>query len=363
MQKIRNNLDPKRIVLGMSGGVDSSISLMLLKNAGYEVHGVSLKYDTWKCSRKENVCCSSESFDLAKKIAKAFGAKHEIVDVRKLFAKEVIGYFTKELKNNRTPSPCVFCNPRVKFYSLLKYADKIGAKYVATGHYARVEKARIFGKNQLVLKKGRDEKKDQSYSLSFLPVEGLDRIIFPLGNLKKNEVYKLARKNKEFSAYREVKQSQDFCFLDNKDYERFIKEEIAPRGGLVVSTQGERLGDHSGLPGFTIGQRKGIGLAGGPYFVVSKNTEKNELVISKTKDDSYGDQAILVPFNLIVQPDKDEIEVLVQARSQEEPRDAKLLISEDKLIVKYSKATTQLVPGQIAVFYIGDICLGGGVIS
>jgi tRNA-specific 2-thiouridylase len=360
---MEKKLDPKKVVLGMSGGVDSSVSLMLLKEAGHEVHAVSLKYDTWSCSRKENVCCSNESFALAKVIAENFGADHEIIDVRELFNQKVIGYFKRELKENRTPSPCVFCNPQVKFYSLLEYANQIGARYVATGHYVRTEESEIFGTKQLTLKRGIDRGKDQSYSLSFLSKQDLSRVIFPLGNLNKETVYKLAEKNKIFSPYKKIKQSQDFCFLDSKDYSRFIKKEIKPKPGKIVDFEGRRIGDHEGLTNYTVGQRKGIGLAGGPYYVVFKDTQKNELVVSKVKSDSFNDQAKLNPYNLIVNPDKDEIDILVQARSQEEPREARLRISKDELILSFSRATTQLVPGQIAVFYHGDICLGGGVIN
>lgn len=354
-------LNPKRVVLGMSGGVDSSIALMLLKNAGYEVYGVSLKYDTWKCSRKENVCCSAQSFDLARKIAKAFGVEYKIIDVRKLFAKKVISYFIKELQNNRTPSPCVFCNPRVKLYSLIKYADSIGAEFIATGHYARIEKARIFNKNQLVLKKGKDDQKDQSYSLSFLPKKYLKRLIFPLGNLSKKEVYELASQNKYFSAYKQVKQSQDFCFLNNKDYRRFIEEEIAPQKGLVVDMEGKKLGEHTGLPIFTLGQRKGIGLPGGPFYVAGK--QGKNLIVSKDVRDSFRAEAILKPFNLITKPNQNEIEVTVKARSAEKAHKAKLLINNDYLKIVYKKPVTQLVQGQIAVLYIGSVCLGSGVIN
>lgn len=346
----------------MSGGVDSSVSLMLLKKAGYEVSGVSLKFDTWKCSRRENVCCSEQSFCLAKKIAASYGVNHRIIDARSLFSKEVIGYFKEELKNNRTPSPCVFCNPKVKFLSLLKYADEIGAEFVATGHYAQVEESEIFSKKQVVLKRGRDKEKDQSYSLSFLTQKELKRIIFPLGELTKREVYEIAKQNKIFNVYKKIKQSQDFCFLDAKDYSRFIDQQLRPSGGPIVDIQGRQIGSHHGLMQYTLGQRKGIGLAGGPFYVVAKKSP-NILVVSTHRQDTFKNKAILKPCNLINKPPKEQINILVKARSSEKLHRARLSIENEHLVLHYKKPVSQLVPGQIAVFYKGDICLGAGVIN
>lgn len=345
----------------MSGGVDSSIALTLLKNAGYEVIGVSLRYDSWGCSRKENVCCSEESFNLAKRIAESFGCQYLQVDVRKLFAKEVIGYFENELKSNRTPSPCVFCNPRVKFFSLLKVADQLGAEYVATGHYARVSQQQVFGKNQFTLKKAKDKEKDQSYSLSFLTQNILTKVIFPLGELTKKEVYELAGKYNEFKPYQKIKQSQDFCFLGPEDYKNFIKAEIKPQSGPIVDSNDNLLGQHEGLAYYTLGQRKGLRLPGGPYFVLKK-IKSNKLIVSKVKDDLFSHKSILKPFNFINSPDHAVLSVSAKNRSSESLHKATLTIGKNFLEIKFNQGQI-LTPGQICVFYIKDICLGAGVID
>lgn len=345
----------------MSGGVDSSVALMLLKNLGYEVHGVSLKYDTWKCSRRENVCCSAESFKLAKFFCDHFDAPHKIIDVSSLFKHEVIDYFTSELKNNRTPSPCIMCNPRVKFLSLINYADEIGAQFVATGHYARVQRRKIFQKDQLVLMRGKDLKKDQSYSLSFLTQAQLGRIIFPNGDLTKDKIYSFAKQDEVLNVYSVIKQSQDFCFLNTKDYPAFLEQEVGLSKGRIIATDGKVIGEHEGLNLYTIGQRKGIGLAGGPYYVVSKQ-KPNTLTVSKNKKDLLSYSSILRPYNLIITPKSMTLDVKVKSRSSEEPKRAKLHIKEKFLELAFPQST-QLVPGQVAVFYYQDnICLGGGVI-
>ncbi len=353
----------------MSGGVDSSVSLMLLKNAGFDVIGVSLKYEVYKCSRrKENVCCSKESFDIARKICDSFGCKHEIIDVADSFNEEVIEYFKKELKNSRTPSPCVFCNRKVKFKALFEYADKVGAKFVATGHYAKIKYEEFEDSKQYLLTCSADEIKDQTYSLSFLNKQYLSRIIFPLGELNKADVYSLAKKNEIFDEYKKIKQSQDFCFIDSSELDNFINLEVRPSSGKVIDESGLEIGSHDGLSHYTLGQRKGIRLPGGPYYVIEKK-EPNILVVSKDVSLSYSKDAVLKPFNLLISLKDKTYEVWVKARSSDQPRRAILNISKESLHLSLSDQNTQLVPGQIAVLYLDQddskerICLGSGVIN
>jgi len=360
---VQKNTAKKKVVLGMSGGVDSSVSLMLLKRAGYEVVGVSLKYKTYNCKRlKENVCCSRESLDLARRVCKSFDVKHVTIDVEKEFQKEVIDYFKGELKLNRTPSPCVFCNPKVKFKALFSYCDKIGFDFVSTGHYAKIKESFFKGKKQFLLCKSKDKTKDQTYSLSFLPRDLLPRIIFPLGNLTKEEVYSLAKNYDILKTYSTVKQSQDFCFLSNDEYGEFIKNEIKPVAGKIKNDHGKALGSHEGLNYYTLGQRKGIKLAGGPYYVIEKKPPST-LVVSKDISLSFKKIVVLKPINLLSQIEKNELEVEVKSRSSAELFKAKIKIYSDRIKLFYSKPHSTLVPGQIAVLYLKEVCLGSGVIN
>jgi len=360
------------VVLGMSGGVDSSVSLMILKNAGYDVVGVSLTYDIWRCAnRNENVCCSKESFENAKKVCGYFNVKHEIIDVSDEFNNEVIEYFKQELANNRTPSPCVFCNPKVKFKSLLKYAEKTDADFVATGHYARSRevksekpkvKSKIKNNGEVLLLQAKDKTKDQTYSLSFLTQAELSKIIFPLGELSKSDVYELANKNEALKLYKNIKQSQDFCFLGRDQLNEFIEKEIAPKSGKIVELDGEVLGEHKGLPYYTIGQRKGIELAGGPYYVVGKDIKNNELIVSKDEEKLLSKEVYLKPFNLINEI-KLPVKVEAKLRSAQDLFKAELLEEGDSLILKFDQPQKSATEGQIAVFYDGEKCLGSGVID
>lgn len=354
-----NKENGRLVVLGMSGGVDSSVSLMLLKKAGYDVVGVSLKYDIWSsANRDENVCCSRESFEIAKNICKEFAVRHVVIDVSEQFKESVIDYFREELKNNRTPSPCVFCNPKVKFKSLIEYADSIGAQFVATGHYARV-------KNQdgaFELLRAKNPDKDQTYSLSFLTQDELKRIIFPLGELSKEEVYNLAKKNDVLRVYEKIKQSQDFCFLGKDQLNEFIKMELSPESGEIVDIDGKVLGEHKGLPYYTVGQRKGIELAGGPFYVIKKNIEKNELIVSKDEDKLLSSGICLSPYNLINEI-KLPLKVKAKMRSAQDLFDCELDRAENKLVLTFRKPQKSATIGQIAVFYLNDQCLGSGVID
>lgn len=362
-------LTDQKVVLGMSGGVDSSVSLYLLKRTGFDVTGVSLKYDVWKNCKRENVCCSQESFDNAARVCKHFGVRHEIIDVSREFNDKVIGYYKSELGKDRTPSPCVFCNPQVKFKELAKFADKIDAQYIATGHYARLRRAKTKGqsaenKAKFELLKAKDTAKDQTYSLCFLTQKELSRTIFPLGSFTKDEVYQIAMGMKELSFYQKVKQSQDFCFLGKKDQKKFIEEEIRPEKGEIVNEKGEVLGHHDGLSFYTIGQRKSIGLAGGPYFVLSKDAKTNRLVVSSDEKLVYAKEVWLNPINIISDLSLDApLKVSSKPRSSAELSPATISPRNGGLTLKFQKPQFALTPGQVAVFYLKDVCIGGGVIS
>lgn len=381
-----------KVIVGMSGGVDSSVALLQLVERGYEPVGVSLQYKTWQCpgvKNAENVCCSQESFQIAKKICQRFQVPHYIIDVAPYFQSEVIDYFTDELRQSRTPSPCVFCNRNLKFRKLLEFAKRVGAKYVATGHYARISKNPQSGLFEL--KVAKDKNKDQTYSLCFLPQEYLERIIFPLGNLTKDEVYQIAKKQKGFEIYEKRKQSQDFCFIQNDLMEKFLTKEVGEKKGRIVSEDGQKLGEHKGLHFYTIGQRKGIKLPGGPYYVIEKDTQTNTLIVSKDKSSGLKKEILLSPvfFNSGKFLNK-KIKIETKIRSTQPLVEAEIgPVGKNKVKLTFSKPQPAVTPGQIAVFYLpaappaqlvqaglpadallqvmqagkGEVCLGGGVIN
>jgi len=355
----------QKIVVGMSGGVDSSIALILLKKNGWDPIGVSLKYCVWQDKsnkQKENLCCSTESILTAKKICKKYGCKHITLDISKQFQESVINYFVDTLKKSQTPNPCMICNRETKFKELISYADSQGIRYVATGHYAKVIKSRKY--NSYFISQPKDKRKDQTYYLSLLPQDYLERIIFLLGDLTKDEVYKLAQKeNLDF--YLKLAQSQDFCFVSADSMNSFLEKEIRGRKGNIVDTRGKILGTHNGLQFYTIGQRKGIGLSGGPYFVISKDVKKNILVVSKKKSDLQSREVRLT--NVYFSNEKfygKKLEVRVKIRYQAKASKATLIPERDrgyKLLFKSPQSS--VTPGQFAVFYLGELCIGSGVIE
>jgi tRNA-uridine 2-sulfurtransferase len=355
----------RKIVVGMSGGVDSSVSLILLKKWGWNPVGVSLKYCVWQDKsnlRKENIFCSVKSILTAKKICKKYGCKHVTVDIGKEFQKTVINYFVNSLKKGQTPNPCMICNRQTKFFELLAYADTHDIKYVATGHYAKIVVSKKFGGHFIAVPK--DKTKDQTYYLSLLPQKWLERIVFPLGELTKTEVYEIAEKE-GLDFYLKLAQSQDFCFVSENSMTSFLEKEIGGNKGSIVDVKGKALGEHNGLQYYTIGQRKGIGLSGGPYFVISKDSRKNELVVSKNKNDLKKREVTLrdVYFSNESLYGK-KLEVRVKVRYQTKASKAQLIPDKNgayKLI--FETPQTAVTPGQFAVFYIGNLCVGSGVIN
>jgi tRNA-specific 2-thiouridylase len=360
----------RKVIVGMSGGVDSSVVLYLLKKQGFDPIGVSLKYDIWhnklgaaslddNCNLSENVCCSSESFNIAKEICKSLNVPYHIIDVKEEFKKEVITYFKDELREGRTPSPCVFCNRNLKFKVLLEQADKFGAKLVATGHYARLKEK----DGVIELLRAKDATKDQTYSLCFLPQEYLKKVIFPLGNLTKKNVYKIAKKA-GFNWFEKRKQSQDFCFVSGADMDVFLTKEIGKSAGKIIDEKGTVVGKHSGLHFYTIGQRKGINLTGGPYFVVSKDKKHNILIVSKNESNFFKKQVLLssVSFNSGKEP-RLPLKVKAKIRSTQDLSKGVLEKEENIYKLVFAKPQRAITPGQIAVFYDGETCLGGGVIK
>ncbi|MBU1177510.1 tRNA 2-thiouridine(34) synthase MnmA [Patescibacteria group bacterium] len=357
----------KKIVVGLSGGVDSSVSLLLLKKQGYEPIGVSLKYSSWKNKKnllKENICCSTESFNIAKKVCHKLKVPYHIIDERVDFEKKVMGYFLSVLKKKKTPNPCLVCNRLVKFNKLFEFAKKNNIKYVATGHYAKVRKNKKTNLYELI--KGKDSNKDQSYFLCLLKQNQLKNIIFPLGDYTKEEVYKIAKRNK-FNFFSKIRQSQDLCFIDNKSIKDYLKKEIGIEPGDIVDNKGNVLGKHQGLHFYTIGQRKGINLPNGPWWVVKKDIKTNQLIVVNKENDSalFNKKVIISNYYFISGkiPEK-VIKVKAKIRFGQKGSSGKLCIkNSNTLELIFNKPQKAITPGQWAVFYQGNVCLGGGVIE
>lgn len=359
--------DKQKVVVGLSGGVDSSVSLILLKKQGYQPIGVSLKYARWENQKnllKDNVCCSKESFAIARKICQQLKVPYYIIDSRLDFKEKVMGYFLSLLKNKKTPNPCVVCNRLVKFDKLFEFVQKKGADFVATGHYARVRKNPRTGKYELL--KAKDPKKDQSYFLCLLTQKQLAKIIFPLGDLTKEQVYQIAKKQ-GFDFFEKTKQSQDLCFVAQQSIPAYLEKEIGFEPGELIDKKGNVLGKHQGLHFYTIGQRKGINLAQGPWWVIGFDFKKNQLFVTNQENDPalFRRTAIVTNYHFISgQSIKQAIKVQAKVRFSQPAASAKILpLKGNMLKLVFNQPQKAITPGQWAVFYKGDVCLGGGMIT
>ncbi len=346
-----------KVVVGLSGGVDSSVCALLLKNAGYEVIGLHMK----------NADEGNESDDakMINFLADKLGINCEIVDYDSQMQK-VKDYFANEYKSGRTPNPCVMCNKWVKFNPFIQFAEKIGADYYATGHYVRIER----DDGKIVLKKAVDESKDQSYFLNQLSQEQLTKALFPLGELTKTEVKKIAEENGLIMANR--KESYDVCFLGNGKLGDYLKSVIPEVEGNIVDINSKQVvGKHTGLAKYTLGQRKGLGIGGGHgdsndcWFVTGKDLKTNTLYVSQKEDDLLSNILIATNFNWIGgRPNQDEFACKAKCRYRQVDQDANVYINDDgsvKLI--FDTPQRAITTGQYAVLYKGDELLGGGVIQ
>ena len=370
---ITKTTNSKKIVVGLSGGVDSTIALILLKQQGWEPIGVTLKLPVWENPKnicRENICCTKESSQIAKSVCKKLHIPYFVIDAGKEFKKEVIDYFVKELKKYHTPNPCIVCNHKLKFKLLIATAKKFNAFYVATGHYARVRFNKKTGLFELL--RGKDKIKDQSYSLSYLNQQQLAHIILPLGNYHKQEVYQLA-KRQGLKYFEKKKESQNFCFVSNQALPLFITKSLGLKTGKIVDTKGKILGYHQGLYFYTIGQRKGLGLkgptfakasAGQPYYVKEFNAPKNRLIVTKNKKDLLKKEIRLAHCHFISGqvPQK---KILIKARIRYRQKLALATLyppQNKKMKIIFDKPQLAVTPGQFCVFYQKDVCLGEGVI-
>ena len=323
--------------------------------------GVSLKFSTW-AEFKENTCCNASSLRSAKNLCQKLDVPYSVFNVEKEFQEKVIDYFIRELKEKRTPNPCVVCNRYFKFKQLFEWAHHHHIKYVATGHYARIRKNTKTKKYELG--KAKDKLKDQTYTLSLLPQSWLEYLVFPLGNYTKKEVYQLAAKE-GFKSLVSKKPSQDFCFVADKSLDFFLEKEIGLKPGPIKNSQGHILGEHKGLHFYTIGQRKGIKLPGGPYFVKDFDVENNALLVTKDEKEIFDKSVSLSSLYFIggEQPQK-AIKVLAKIRYGQPPAKATLIpLLGNKAHLVFQQPQRAITPGQFAVFYKKEICLGSAVIN
>jgi len=354
----------KRVVVAMSGGVDSSTAAWVLKERGDEVIGATMCIGTPDRSDSGmNRCCGFSDMEDARRVALQLEIPFYVFQLQKEFEKEVIDYFCKEYREGRTPNPCILCNERLKFGSFLKRAMELGADYIATGHYARLEFDERSGRT--LLKKGLDRRKDQSYALFSLRQNQLRHALFPLGEFRKEEVRKMA-----FEIGLRVHdkaESQEVCFIPETSYHSFLSEKLreAIMPGPILDREGHVLGNHQGIPFYTIGQRRGLRLTKGkPFYVIGIDRERNAIVVGEERE-AYGDAFVAHSVNWIRSQDAvSPISCRVKIRYNH-PGEEAILFPMGEGSVKVSLKTPQkaITPGQAAVFYEGDTVLGGGWIK
>ncbi len=359
-------MSSKKVMLGMSGGVDSSVAAAILLRQGYEVIGVTLQI--WQdmdeeMKKSEGGCCSLSAVDDARRVANKLGIPYYVLNFKDIFNKSVIEYFKEEYFKGRTPNPCIACNRHVKWQAMLDKAVSMGIDYIATGHYAKVN--HDAGSDRYVLKKSVTDRKDQTYALYNLTQQQLSRTLMPVGDYSKEQIRELAKEIGLSVASKP--DSQEICFISDNDYGRFLSEnsdkKIVP--GEFVDTRGNVLGTHKGIVHYTVGQRKGLGIAfGKPMFVVALDARNNRVVLGDERE-VFSDTLTASDLNFIsVEKPADGMRVNAKIRYSAKEAPAIIhVIDGDKIMVKFDEPQRAITPGQSVVFYEGETVVGGGTID
>lgn len=351
----------KKVVLGISGGVDSSVAAYLLKKEGYEVIGLFMK--NWQDS-DDDKCTAYQDSEDAMRVSQNLGIKFYQVNFEKEYKERVFSYFLEELQNGRTPNPDVMCNREIKFDVFLNYALKLGADYIAMGHYAKVTEY----KGRFYLEKPEDKDKDQTYFLSRISEYALSKTLFPLADLNKTKVREIAEKENFVTAKK--KDSTGICFIGERNFDKFLDKFLLSEKGPIKSVEGQILGEHKGLIHYTIGQRKGIGLGGigtgEPFFVVKKSLAENTLYVAQGENHKarFVERVKVKDFSLISKT-KDKLPEKLNAKFRYRQKDIPVRVSfkDEILYLDCLEKVSGISPGQIAVLYEGNRCLGGGIIE
>lgn len=361
-------MSKKRVVVAMSGGVDSSVALALLKEEGYECIGVSMQL--WDYSKKEDArgstsgsCCSLDDIYDARGVADRLGVPFYVMNMEEAFSREVVDYFVKGYLTGETPNPCIKCNSELKFEALLKKALALEADFLATGHYARI----VGTDGGFKLLKGVDPEKDQSYFLFTMKKAQLPRVLFPIGSLTKTEVRAIARKYGLKTS--DKKESQEICFVEEPSYADFLSARIPSQGGEIVDESGMILGAHPGLFNYTIGQRKGLNLSGGPYYVLGIDVAGNRVVVGP-EERLYAPGLRAGGLNWLDAKAEAEArsgalnDVTVKIRYRHPGAASSVRMTDDgKAEIMFNTPQKAVTPGQAVVFYRGDEVIGGGWIE
>ncbi len=353
----------KTVVVGMSGGVDISVAAALLKEQGYNVIGLFMH--NWEEDDEEGCCTAAQDWEDVRRVCNKLNIPYYSVNFAKEYMDRVFSYFLEEYSAGRTPNPDVLCNREIKFGPFLEYAIKLGADYIATGHYCDIDH-NADGKHYLL--KAVDQNKDQTYFLNQLSQKQLEMVLFPLGKMEKPEVRKIAEKYGFITATK--KDSTGICFIGERKFREFLKNFIPAKRGKIVDLNGNVVGEHDGVMYYTLGQRRGLnvggvsGTDGGRWFVVDKNVKTNELLVSQGDESPlYSKALISYKINWIPELPGKEFTCFAKFRYRQPEQEVKVTVEENKVFVEFKEKQRAVTPGQFVVFYSGNKCLGGGIIE